>query len=354
MKLKGNVRVNSLIALCCLVGGEGYAQNVHAWQLQPFTGQFITHRHHRMAPESPHYGVSLDFVKKTTGKKYWQYAHNYPDMGLSATWRTLGNPAVYGQVYSVVPYLEFSLFRSKAGAFRLKHGTGLALATRTYDPVKNPQNRLLSTVLNATSMIDAGYRFFLSGKWELKPGAVIYHYSNGGFRLPNAGINAGAVYLGLAWHASGREPERTAFETIRDFKKWRYRLSGAAGFYDFRKGDPPAAEVNPQLSGMVFFQHSTAFRTGIGIEAGRLNRRNVQPAIYMEEEIQFGKIATRYGFGGYVKNKPLGSESFYSKIGMAFYPAMENKIPVGLFIGSMLKAHGTKAAHIELMAGYVF
>ncbi|ODS80977.1 MAG: hypothetical protein ABS46_12815 [Cytophagaceae bacterium SCN 52-12] len=343
-----------LIALCCLEGSGGYAQNIHAWQMQFFSGRFITHRHHRTAPESSHYGVSLDFIKKTTGKKYWQYAHNYPDMGLSATWRTLGNPEVYGQIYSVVPYLEFSLFRRKTGAFQLKHGTGLAFAARTYDAAQNPQNRLLSTMLNATSMIDAGYRFFVSDEWDLKPGAMIYHYSNGGFRLPNAGINAGAVYLGLTWHPAGREPERTAFETIRDFKKWRYRLSGAAGFYDFRRENSPSIQVNPQLSGMVFLQHSTAFRTGIGVEAGRLNRKDVQPAIYMEEEIQFGKIATRYGFGGYLRNKPPGQESFYSKIGMAFYPEMENRIPAGIFVGSMLKAHGTRAAHIELMTGYVF
>ena len=342
--------------LCCLSlpGCPGYAQNTSAWQVLPFTGQFITRKDRELISQSYHYGASVDFFKKTTGKKYWQYAHNYPNMGLSATWRTLGSRQVFGHVYSVLPYLEFSLFRRKTGTLQLKHGTGLALASSTYHPENNPQNRLVSTKLNATSMIDAGYRFFLSRRWDLKAGGMLYHYSNGGLRLPNAGINAASVYLGLAWHPESSRPDRVTHETIRDFKRWRYRLSGSAGFYGSQGENSPDIRIIPQAGAMVFAQHSTSFRTGLGIETGRLNTGNMQLCVYAEEEIQFGKIATRYGLGGYLKNETPGQDRFYSKIGIAYYPETENEIPGKFFFGSMLKAHGAKAAHIELMAGYVF
>ncbi|MEO7577688.1 MAG: acyloxyacyl hydrolase [Massilia sp.] len=60
-------------------------------------------------------------------------------------------------------------------------GIGLTLLSKLYD---NDDNRL-STHFQFGDHIGAGYVF--DNKWEL--GAKIQHYSNGGYKKPNSGVN---------------------------------------------------------------------------------------------------------------------------------------------------------------------
>lgn len=329
------------------------AQNVYNWQLQGFYGNYLTHKDIRTVPEKNHLGFSLDFFKNTDGRKYWQFAHNYPNMGLSLTVRSLGNDSVYGHAISLLPYLEFNAFNSRHGALQIKHGTGIAYVTRRYDRIINTQNKMLGTHLTATSILDVGYRFYLSTNWDLKFGGIIHHFSNGSFKTPNAGMNTGSLYSAISYYPFATNTSKIKHEPICDFKRWRYRLGTSVGFYDYQP-EQGSIKLNTQLSGMGFYQHNTRFRTGLGFEAGRLTNKKPQTAIYMEEEVQFGNVATRYGFGGYVINKNERGADFYSKIGIAYYPKKKNNIPEKFYIGSLLKAHGFKAAHVELTAGYLF
>ena len=337
-----------LLAFCVSANG----QEKYGGQLQGFSGQYISHAINRQAPEQRQYGVAIDFFRKTAGKKYWQFAHNYPSMGLSFTARSLGNNRVYGNAYSVLPWLEFDVIRFRKSAFQIKHGTGLAIIDRKYHPVQNPKNVAISTTLNATSVLDFGYRIYLTEHTGLKAGYIIHHYSNGGFKLPNSGMNTGSFYAALAWYGQGWETGETAHAEIKAFNRWRYRVATGSGFSNYRGNGN--IDWNLQLNGMAFLQHNTRFRTGLGIESGRLNKGKVQTTLYLEEEVQFGNLATRYGFGGYLIHKNERGEDFYSKIGIAWYPKVTGQIPTGFFVGSMLKAHGFKAAFVELNTGFVF
>lgn len=324
-----------------------------AWDAQLFTGRFISHKEKRTAEEKTQYGVTINFFKYTGGKKYWQFAHGYPQMGLSFTYRNLGNDAVYGHAFSLLPYLEFNAVKSKTGTLQVKHGTGLAYMTKAYNAVANPQNTLIGSRLVATSILDIGYRLYLNKSWDAKAGVLLHHYSNGAFKLPNLGMNTASVYAGLSY-APQRKPETLVQHTpVTGFKKWRYRLGSAVGWYGYN-ADAGSVNTNVQLNSMAFYQHNSRFRTGAGIELNNITQSRVPAAIYAEEEVQFANITTRYGFGGYIAGKPKPGQDFYSKIGLAYYPKTNNKIPGNFYIGSMLKAHGTIAAHIELTAGYVF
>lgn len=344
---------NGILLLCTvLIATVCRAQYKEVWQASVFSGKFISHAQRRIAPEQPQWGFTLDYARQTNGKKYWQFAHRYPQMGLSLTLRDLGNEAVYGKAISFLPYLEFNVLNSPMGALQIRHGTGLAYVTKQYHAFTNPQNTLLSTSIVASSIVDLGYRYRLSPQLDARIAFSLQHYSNGGFKFPNSGLNIGSVHGGLAYYPEGREADRLAFQRIKDFKRWRYRLGMSLGFFNYQPTDR-SIETNTQLNGMAFYQHSTGFRTGLGLEADNLEN-TAQIAVYAEEEIQFGNLTTRYGFGGYVINKQAYGQDFYSKIGIAWFPATEKKIPGKFYIGSMLKAHRTKAAHVELNAGYVF
>jgi hypothetical protein len=340
------------IALLVLIGIETDAQDGLSLQFTPLLGTHISHSSRRKVPEFPHSGIAIDINKRTIGKKYWQSDHNFPQMGLMAAFQTMGNRRVFGDAFTLLPYLEFNVWRFTNCSFQIKHGTGIGWVTRIHDAVGNPENTLHSTRINATSIIDLGFRFKVTEKNDLKLGGVLRHLSNGGFQKPNSGSNTASAYLNYTIYLRDKPKEVKRFEPEQDFKLWRYRVMTSLGVY--RKNGDGEVVSNTQVSALAFYQHNTRFRTGGGLELGFPYGHSARLAGYFEEEVQFGKLTTRYGLGIYTKMKNEDWEKFYSKVGIAYYPKTETHIPHKFFIGAMLKAHNFKAAHVEFNTGYTF
>jgi lipid A 3-O-deacylase len=82
-------------------------------------------------------------------------------------------------VVGLTPVFRFE--RSDKKGWYAEGGIGLTLLSKLYD---NDSNRL-STHFQFGDHIGAGYVF--DNQWEL--GAKIQHYSNGGYKHPNSGVN---------------------------------------------------------------------------------------------------------------------------------------------------------------------
>ena len=86
-------------------------------------------------------------------------------------------------VINLTPVFRFE--RTDKKGWYGEGGIGVSLFSELYD---NDSNRL-STHFQFADHIGAGYVF--DNKWEL--GAKIQHYSNGGYKKPNSGVNWFAV-----------------------------------------------------------------------------------------------------------------------------------------------------------------
>jgi hypothetical protein len=342
------MKIYTLVFLC--LSFAVLAQDGLSLQLSTLTGTNISHAQKRNVAEKLHAGISLDISKMTFGKKYWQFDHGYPQMGLLFGFQTLGNNKVYGNAFSLLPYLEFNVYRFKSGVFQIKHGTGVAWVTKRYE--KDSENTLHSTNLNATSILDGGFRFNLSGRNDLKIGGILRHISNGGFQKPNSGSNTASAYVNYTHYIQTKPAGRLSYPSPADLERWRFRFMFSPGLHK-KPGEQGIAFV-PQVSAMTFYQHNTSFRTGAGLEAGIPFQLKPQLSVYLEEEVQFSHMVTRYGFGVYTVNRRNDRETLYSKVGIAYYPEIRNHIPGGFFIGMLLKAHSFVAAHIEINTGYTF
>ena len=101
-----------------------------------------------------------------------------------AQWRGNAYRDVNGQhqnitVVNLTPVFRFE--RADKKGWYGEGGIGVSLFSELYN---NDSNRL-STAFQFGDHIGAGYVF--DNKWEL--GAKIQHYSNGGFKKPNSGVN---------------------------------------------------------------------------------------------------------------------------------------------------------------------
>ena len=296
------------------------------------------------------HGFTLDLNRQTSGETYWQADHKYPQMGLQFSGRVFPGNDALKSTFTLIPYLEFNVWKSSLGTLQIKHGTGLAYASGDRGTLEQP---FLGTKLNAATMLDVGYQFKSKPAFEIKIGTLASHISNGNLVRPNAGLNSLLAYANLSYFPKGKLEARRPPEKITDFKRWRYRMGAAVGFYDYER-EQKIIHKNLQVSLMAFRQHSTRFRTGLGLEAGRLGAGStVQPAAYVEEEVLFGHLATRYGFGTYLGQPLPGEGRTYQKVGIAWYPApLQNQIARGFSLGANIKAHGFKAAHVEVVFNF--
>ncbi len=260
-----------------------------------------------------------------------------------------------GQIAYLIPYMSFTLWKSNYGTLRIKHGTGLAYATRPYHALSNPDNLLIGSKINASSMIEAGYEIKLSSHWALEAGASLSHTSNGRIIAPNQGLNSYSGYGSVIYRYSRMKnaaPSPDSSMRNGTPKRWRYRLAGLIGMYDYERSNK-ALILNRQISAMVFYQAGTRFRPGLGIEVSRLAEKP-NTSIYAEGEVLFGHLVTRYGLGGYLSGKNEEGR-IYEKVGIAWYPFhLVNQVPEKFSIGASIKAHGFRAAHIELSGSYLF
>ncbi|MCE7042421.1 acyloxyacyl hydrolase [Dyadobacter sp. CY312] len=299
------------------------------------------------------YGFSIDINKATYGEHIWQIAHKYPQMGIQFT-ATKSAEMMVGNQFSLIPYLEFNIWKSNFGTLQIKHGTGLAYVTRRHHQTSNPENKLLGTKLNAASIIDLGYLIKLGSALNVKAGFSLGHISNGNLVQPNAGLNSITGYGTMLYYFDGKSHEEKRENAPIQIKRWRYRFAAITGLYDYDKVTKNL-HTNNQLSLLAFYQHGMRFRTGLGTEVSQLNRGSATAtAIYAEEEVLIGHLVTRYGIGLYVLN-PDEKSLLYEKVGIAWYPfPLKNQVAEKFSIGTAIKAHAFRAAHVEIAAGYTF
>lgn len=298
------------------------------------------------------YGFSIDVSKKTYGESTWQSAHKFPQMGIQFS-AFKSRESMMGNVFTLIPYLEFNIWKTAFGTLQVKHGTGLAYVTRCYDSAENPENKLLGTKLNAASILDLGYQIDLPTNFGVKAGISLGHVSNGNLVQPNGGLNSLSGYGSFLFYLDRKSGEPMLTSNQRTtFKRWRYRLSAMTGLYDY-ESDTHRFHTNNQLGILAFYQHGKRFRTGAGGEVSRLTRKaNTVAALYAEEEVLIGHLVTRYGVGYYL-SKSGERTPVYEKIGIAWYPfPLKNDIAEKFSIGTSIKAHGFQAAHVEISAGY--
>jgi len=106
----------------------------------------------------------------------------------------LASKGLIGNTYGLMGRLEIQV--AKAGPVRLLFtpGLGFVYATETYFTNQNP---LISSHVNLAAQAAVKVQAAITPTTALQAGVGIFHYSNGGMRLPNNGVNAYDATLGI-------------------------------------------------------------------------------------------------------------------------------------------------------------
>jgi hypothetical protein len=177
---------------------------------------------------APVRSVSLNFSKTTIGNNSWEKMYNYPEYGFSFFYSTLGNDAIHGREFGILPYFHLNIISRKHFNFFNETGLGFGYVTKRFDPEKNYMNIAVGSHLNMHFNLKFGVNYEAYKKVFLNAGIAFDHFSNGNTRNPNLGINYVTTFTGLSY-LIGKETQRQSPGLVPHQGDLSYELIGSLG-----------------------------------------------------------------------------------------------------------------------------
>jgi hypothetical protein len=181
-------------------------------------------------------GFRVSYVKKTYGQKQWEKTFGYPDLGISFGLQDYLNPGL-GQSLALVPFFRLYPIRNERSSLSISTGTGLAYHTNPHDQTDNHRNLALGSAVSFALIAALQYDLQLSPHFATGIYLHIDHYSNGGIKKPNSGINLMQTGFSVTHHL---QPVRKQF---RDWPKEYARsnklyltINPSVGFKELGRG----------------------------------------------------------------------------------------------------------------------
>lgn len=153
-------------------------------------------------------------VKNTKGVKpeglEFEYAHLktdsatltkfkcYPNLGVSFTYVDF-NSRLLGKSYSASYFIEPNYRIGNSLKMNIRAAGGLSYLTNPHDTIKNPTNQSYSGHVNIFLQLGLGFSYPVSKHIDVYAMGNFFHNSNGGYKLPNAGVNYINASLGLRY-----------------------------------------------------------------------------------------------------------------------------------------------------------
>jgi hypothetical protein len=291
-----------------------------------------------------------------SGVKEWEKFFNYPNSGVAFQLLNFNNSKL-GLAYSLLPYVSFPLRKRRWVELHFRTAAGVAYVTQKFDLEKNRKNGVISSSLNGS------VQFMLQANWkpipqlEIHTGISFSHFSNGAFKMPNAGINIAGANVGLNFNLKQSvRVDHNSFPIVT--KGMRYLVS-IGGFPKEIKpvGGPKFMAATIAFSGLKRFSPKSSWGGAIDFmyDASLSSRaRQIDKEIKMPMkigaaicyELHLNKITIPIQQGFYGLNPHELDGWIYHRIGVRYH--VNRKWIVQMNV----KAHLAKADYIEAGFGY--
>ncbi len=318
---------------------------IHSRDLRPIRNSYPT-------------GLEFDLGWHQVSQKAWESCHCYPKLGAAISFWEYDNPDVLGQGITGMFYIEPVFGAWQAVSFSIRAAFGLSYQNQPYDEVTNPDNLSYSTYVAFPLQLGGNAHIRLHPQWFLDVTAVYNHFSNGGIREPNKGINWPSVALGVAYYPQAPEFRRRAKKDWRSEGPPDSRLDASfflafhepvSKLYLFSPGielkySRQVARINALTLGAEWmYDNSDRYE----IEQAEQDESPHKASVALGHEFLLGKFLFSQQFGFYVFN-PWHNADVYQRYGLVFRASRR------FSFGINLKAHGHVADFLDIRAGVSF
>lgn len=244
---------------------DGYSQKINLVGLK-FSQGFITPHHQEIRVLSKGYVQEFNFQIgiETDGQKYWQKVRNYPEIGFGLYYANLQNPQILGNSFASYIYYDKNLFAFGKFKFNSYVAIGAAFLKNHFNARTNYLNFVNGSLVN----IFANVNFELSFSTEkiiFYSDLGLTHYSNGGSRMPNLGLNILAPSFGIKYRF--RENKKTSNSKPQNIKKYDFCVLQSYTKHDddFSVSDKLQTAIVTSFDAGYYKSAKTRFGVGIDV-----------------------------------------------------------------------------------------
>lgn len=320
------------------------------------------------------YGVDVNMVFKTYGKKPWEELRNYPTFGLGIHYLNYNNPSVYGFAIGIAPNISLPLIRRAKFETTLRIGMGVGYVSKHYSLKADgtTENLAIGGHANNVSPLFLDFRWALNKHWQLQGGMNFTHISNASFQQPNMGTNIWGAHLGFRYFPVTGEPVKIR-RAVRPTFRNNFVVSAKASiaFKESTTSDGPLyntyigtlsvgkrfASKNKVYAGVDYHYspYKYAFLKSIGNPPNSKHEASGQTAVFAGIEFFFNRVAIVGQLGYYVQRSLEQSDKVYQKIGANYYfIRQEYGVVKEVYFSALLKTHLSNAELFEMGIGITF
>lgn len=358
------------------VNGKVVSMNVYSGKLLNIHPAFPSTSHAR--------AMDINFILKTSGKKYWHQFYQYPDFGVSLSLIDFGNKKTLNQGIGLHPFLNFRYHVTNNLKFNLRTGLGAAYFFKPYNTFFNPNNLVIGSHITAFISLNSILSWQVNPLVSLHFGGAFWHYSNAHYSIPNIGANAVMCNGGISYQIA---KEITSVSEHKELNKKIMLNFALGGGLQETEGttSPQDGPRYPVYYGSAYVSKRLSYKTNIqmGINANyysdylriiinqelfdsheRLNAWKI--VVFAGHELMFGRLSflTQLGINVHypirekqvsndLVNKSFLKRYLSTKIGFNYYlKDTMNPNRINSFVGIGINSIGGTADFPELRLGF--
>ena len=198
-------------------------QNGHVFA----TNEFLRGDNAEAQKINSYQAFALKLSKQTMGDKLWEQIYRYPNWGIGIYSADFYNPEEIGYPIALYGFINAPFLRRNKFTFNYEFGFGATFNWKSYNPITNQYNQSIGA--GESFLIDAGidisYRIF--ERFEIKAGVGLTHFSNGGLKVPNFGLNTIAPKISLRYDFFDQYDFKTQeVPEYKDQNEWLFSIYG--------------------------------------------------------------------------------------------------------------------------------
>lgn len=308
------------------------------------------------------FGIELEYSTHKINAGTYNICNCYPRNGFVVTYYNFNNH-ILGEGFAAAYFLEPNYRMSKHVQFVLKGTAGITYVTRPYDAITNPDNHNYTVHVNPYLQVGGGFNFQLNTHTTFALMESLQHFSNGGFKEPNRGVNWYTTSVGVLYYPGDNNLPQ--YHRTRD-KFWKHLKPyvDAGILYVPQQGYNSKTKAQPKFLlggfGQITKQvgGTSALTIGAEIYYYKMIENSPTPqnssaspvlaGVHAGHAFLLGRVKFTQQVGVYVFNQTTYYKRMYLRFGLDY------RIAKHLLVGVNLKTHADNADFADARLIYRF
>lgn len=144
--------------------------------------------------------MEVNMSKRYSDTSSWAAYRNYPELGITFLYSSLGENPYLGNAVACFPAATFYWLEEDRHNLKFRFGAGFGWLTKTYSRTENYKNIAIGSHLNIALDASLSYSIRINRKISTEMGIGLTHFSNGSIKKPNKGLNIPNIYAGVEYN----------------------------------------------------------------------------------------------------------------------------------------------------------